>query len=99
MSDHRDSLFYAANFDPEVNRLFKSVQAGDEERMKMFKKITLHTVDNLLKDENLSPGGKYEWKMVQDMVHNFENLNPNQQDLLCRYGAPFSYLFSKQNTL
>jgi len=99
MQNERSSLFYAANFDPEVNRLFKSVQTGDVQRINMFKKVTLQTVENLLQDRNLSRGGWAEWVQVKDMVSNFENLDPGDQKFLCNYGAPFSYLFAKTSNL
>lgn len=99
MQNERNSLFYAANFDPEVNRLFKSVQTGDVQKINMFKKVTLQTVENLLQGNDLSQGGKSEWSHIKDMVSNFENLDSGDQKFLCNYGAPFSYLFAKTYNL
>ena len=91
----KNSLYFAANFEPEVARMHRALEGGEMQKYVVFKMQTVKTVERVLASEDISAAGKEEWSTILRMVERFEFLGAEKNTVLS-YGVPFSRKFAQQ---
>lgn len=92
----KDSLFYAANVEPEIARMFKAHDAGQSDIAEKFKLRTLDMIDHILALREFSPAGREEWLTIRNLTAAYDMLDVYMRRVLLGYAKPFSYKFMKQ---
>jgi len=90
----RDSLFYAANFEPEVVRMFKAYDASQKDVAEKFKERALAITDEILTKKEFSSAGREEWFSVRNLLLGYDQLDAYARQVLLTFGRPFSYKFA-----
>lgn len=88
----KNILFYQANFDPEVNRMLKSLEEKKMNDYLVFKNKTLKIVQEILNFTEKS-AEKEEWSTIFILVDESEYINNEEKNILSKYGIPFSEKF------
>jgi len=89
----KDSLFFAANVEPEIARMFKAHDAGQKEIADNFKTRTVKMIDEILVRKEFSPAGREEWFSIRNMVEGYDKLDAYARQVVLAYGKPFSLKF------
>lgn len=92
----KNTLFYAANVEPEIARMFKAHDQGNTDSALKFKTRTLDMVSKILSLREISPAGREEWFVVQNLVLGFDKLDSFSRQVLLSFGKPFSEKFTRQ---
>jgi hypothetical protein len=92
----KDSLFYMANFDPEIGRMFRAYDAGKKETADQFRDRSLKIIDTILNFTDVKPAGKEEWGTVRNLVEGYDKLDIYSRKVLGTFGQPFSIKFMNQ---
>lgn len=90
----KNILFYQGNFDPEVNRMLKSLEFDKKDEYEMFKNKTLKIVENILLNST-KPAEQEEWGTILSLVDQSEYINDEEKRILSKYGIPFSEKFMR----
>ena len=92
----KDSLFYAANVEPEVARMFKAHDTGQRDVAEQFKARTVTMIDHILERKEFSVAGREEWLSIRNLVEGYDRLDAYMRRVLLAYGQPFSYKFMQR---
>jgi predicted dithiol-disulfide oxidoreductase (DUF899 family) len=92
----KNSLFYMANFYPEVNRMLDFYDAGKNEAANNAKTRALNILDQILSYKDIKPGGREEWNVIKNFVLGFDKLDDYEKTILKKYAEPFSFKFMNQ---
>lgn len=92
----KNTLFYAANVEPEIARMFKAHDHGNSEVALKFQSRTLDMVSKILSLGETSPAGREEWFAVKNLVLGYDKLDPFSRQVLLGFGRPFSEKFMRQ---
>lgn len=93
----KDSLFYAANFEPEVRRMAAAYESGQTDVALRFKAQALKITDEILSRREFPPAGREEWFCIRNLVLGYEKLDTYSRRALLSFGLPFSHKFVSQN--
>ncbi len=91
----KNTLFYAANVEPEIARMFKAHDQGNHEVAEKFKVRTVDMISKMLSLNELSPAGREEWFAVRNLVMGYDKLDPFSKQILLSFGKPFSEKFMR----
>ncbi|MDO8603976.1 MAG: hypothetical protein Q7K40_01005 [bacterium] len=91
----KNTLFYAANIEPEIARMFKAHDQGHTDIAKKFQARTLDMISKILSSREISPAGREEWFAVQNLVRGYDNLDSFSRQVLLSFGKPFSEKFMR----
>lgn len=91
----KNTLFYAANVEPEIARMFKAHDQGNTDAALKFKTRTLEMIAKILSLREISPAGREEWFAIQNLVSGYDNLDPFPRQVLLSFGRPFSEKFMR----
>lgn len=92
----KNTLFYAANIEPEIARMFKAHDQGNTDATLKFKTRTLDMITKILSLGEVSTAGREEWFTVQNLVAGYDKLDPFSRHVLLSFGKPFSEKFMRQ---
>jgi hypothetical protein len=90
----KDFLFYAANVEPEVARMFAAFDHGQKDVADKFKLRTVKMIDEILaRKEEVSSAGREEWFCIRNLVEGYDHLDAYSRRVLLGFGVPFSQKF------
>ena len=89
----KNTLFYAANIEPEIARMFKAHDQGNLDVALKFKARTLDMISKILSLHEISSAGREEWFAVQNLVMGYDKLDSFSRKVLLSFGKPFSEKF------
>lgn len=92
----KNTLFYAANVEPEIARMFKAHDQGNTDAALKFKTRTLDMTAKILSLREISAAGREEWLAVQNLVAGYDKLDPFSRHVLLSFGKPFSEKFMRK---
>ncbi len=92
----KNTLFYAANVEPEIARMFKAHDQGNTDVALKFKTRTLDMIAKILSLGGISAAGREEWFAVQNLVIGYDKLDSFSRQVLLSFGKPFSEKFMRQ---
>src|ERR1700741_3164936 len=92
----RNILFYAANIEPEIARIFKAYDQGNIVLAEDFKNKTVLIIDNILAQKDLSKAGHEEWYTIQNLILGYDKLDSSERKIALDFGQPFSQKFMNQ---
>lgn len=91
----KNTLFYAANVEPEIARMFKAHDQGDTAVALKFKVRTLDMIAKILSLHEISNAGREEWFAIQNLVIGYDKLDSFSRRVLLSFGRPFSEKFMR----
>lgn len=91
----KNTLFYAANVEPEIARMFKAHDQGNHEVAEKFKARTVDMISKILSLHELSSAGREEWFVVRNLVIGYNKLDPFSRRVVLSFGKPFSEKFMR----
>lgn len=89
----KNTLFYAANIEPEIARMFKAHDQGNTESALKFKARTLDMITKILALHEINNAGREEWFAIQNLVMGYDKLDSFSRRVLLLFGKPFSEKF------
>lgn len=92
----KNTLYYAANVEPEIARMFKAHDQGNTATALKFKARTLDMISKILSLHETSGAGREEWFAVQNLVMGYDKLDSFSRRVLLLFGKPFSEKFMHQ---
>lgn len=92
----KNTLFYAANIEPEVARMFKAHDQGNTAVALKFKVRTLDMIAKILSMGEINAAGREEWFAIQNLVIGYDKLDSFSRKVLLSFGKPFSEKFMRQ---
>ena len=92
----KNTLFYAANVEPEIARMLKAHDQGNTDAALKFKTRTLDMISKILSLREISPAGREEWFAIQNLVMGYDKLDSFSRHILLSFGRPFSEKFMRQ---
>lgn len=92
----KNTLFYAANVEPEIARMFKAFDSGNGESAEKFKNKTIIMIDTILDLNEISQAGREEWFTMRNLVQGYEHLDSFSRKVVSEFGKPFSQKFARQ---
>jgi hypothetical protein len=94
MIDKNSYLYYAANFEPEVARLFRAHDAKNAVAEKSFLDSTLATIASIVSASDISAAGREEWGVMRQLVEGYTSLDETTRKMVLAFGTPFSMRFA-----
>lgn len=94
----KNSLYYAANVEPEIARMFKAYDQGNTDVALKFKARTLEIISKILSLREISGAGREEWFAIQNLVMGYDKLDFFSRKVLLSFGKPFSEKFMRKLT-
>lgn len=91
----KNTLFYAANVEPEIARMLKAHDQGNTDAALKFKARTLDMISKILSLGEVSSAGREEWLAIQNLVTGYDKLDPFPRQVLLSFGKPFSEKFMR----
>jgi hypothetical protein len=92
----KNTLFYAANIEPEIARMFKAHDQGNTDAALKFKVRTLEMISKILLLDEIGPAGREEWFVIRNLVLGHDKLDSSFRQILLSFGKPFSEKFMRQ---
>jgi len=92
----KNSLFYAANVEPEIARMFKAYDQGHTDIALKFRDQVLDMISKILSLGEISAAGREEWFAIQNLVMGYSKLDSFSRQVLLSFGKPFSEKFMYQ---
>ena len=92
----KNTLYYAANIEPEIARMFKAHYQGNTDTALNFKTRTLVMISKILSLHEISMAGREEWFAIQNLVMGYDKLDSFSRHVLLSFGKPFSEKFMHQ---
>lgn len=92
----KNALFYAANIEPEISRMFKAHDQGNTPSAIKFKNRTLDMISKILSLRETGPAGREEWFAIQNLVQGYDKLDSFSRHVLLSFGKPFSEKFMRE---
>lgn len=92
----KNTLFYAANVEPEIARMFKAHDQGNTDSALKFKVRALDMIAKILSLHEISMAGREEWFVIQNLVMGYDKLDSFSRQVLISFGRPFSEKFMRQ---
>lgn len=94
----KNTLFYAANIEPEIARMFKAHDQGNTDVAFKFQVRTLDMISKILSLRETSNAGREEWFAIQNLVMGYDKLDFFSRKVLLSFGKPFSEKFMRKLT-
>ncbi len=91
----KNSLFYAANVEPEVARMARALEQGNRAAAEKFRLRVLAMVDEILARREFAAAGREEWYLFRNLVLGYETLDRLAQKAVLAFGKPFSEKFMR----
>ncbi|KKU80600.1 MAG: hypothetical protein UY07_C0039G0003 [Parcubacteria group bacterium GW2011_GWA1_47_8] len=92
----KNTLFYAANVEPEIARMFKAHDQGNTDVALKFQARTLEMISKILSLGEVNPAGREEWFTIQNLVMGYDKIDSFSRQVLLSFGKPFSEKFMRQ---
>jgi hypothetical protein len=89
----KNTLFYAANVEPEIARMFTAFDNGDVNSAEKFKLRTIDMINEILSKKEISSAGLEEWFTIRNMVMGYNKLDDFSRKVVLLFGKPFSEKF------
>lgn len=91
----KNTLFYTANVEPEIARMFKAHDQGNTDVALKFKTRTLDMITKILSLGEVNTAGREEWFAIQNLVMGYDKLDSFSRRILLSFGKPFSEKFMR----
>jgi hypothetical protein len=92
----KNSLFYAANIEPEITRMFRAYDNTKYDEAEMFKNKSLEIISNILSAKDISTAGREEWFAIRNLIDGYRDLDQTSKQILLSFGKPFSQKFMNE---
>ena len=92
----KNTLFYAANVEPEIARMFKAHDQGNTDAAFKFQTRILDMISKIFSLHETSNAGREEWFAIQNLVMGYDKLDSFSRRVLLSFGKPFSEKFMRQ---
>ena len=92
----KNTLFYAANVEPEIARMLKAHDQGNTDSAMKFQARTLDMISKILTLGEVSAAGREEWFAIQNLVTGYDKLESFPRQVLLSFGKPFSEKFMRE---
>jgi hypothetical protein len=92
----KNALFYMANLEPEIGRMFRAYDSGKNEIADKFRDKSLQIVDTILESKEVKPAGREEWFGIRNLIAGYDKLDLYSRKVLENFGLPFSMKFMSQ---
>ena len=86
----KNTLFYAANLEPEIARMFRAHDEGKYDEAEKFKERSLDMVSKILSLNEINGAGREEWLVIRNMIEGYDKLDKASREIILSYGKPFS---------
>lgn len=89
----KNANFYMANFYPEIGRIFRAYDAGQNEVAEQAKSRAMKIADTILAFPDLKSSAREEWFVARSLTDSYAKLDTFSRQVLEKFAEPFSTRF------